>query len=219
MLARQTGLGQPHLSNFLHARRNLSFQALDKILAAQHLTVADLTPERRSSRDVPFPEKVHHGDLIEIVLVSDTAALHDPYPRASAVRGLIPVPASFLAGLKPDCKVARLQWDRYVAIRLPEANVAPMSPLLSAGALLILDRHANILRPHRSPDALAEPPPHLYAVRDGTDLKVRYASLIRGRILLRPHNLAFPVDVPEPSAAETYHDLIGGRVILILRPI
>src|SRR5262245_25776683 len=86
LLARQTGLGQPHLSNFLHARRNLSFTALDKILSAQHLTVADLTPERRSSRDVPFPEK--GSDLIDIFLVSDSAALHEPHPRASSIRGV-----------------------------------------------------------------------------------------------------------------------------------
>src|ERR1700761_9436053 len=48
LLSRQTAIGQPHLSNFLHARRNLSFQALDKILPAQHLTVEDLFAQRRT---------------------------------------------------------------------------------------------------------------------------------------------------------------------------
>ena len=44
LLARQTGFGQPHLSNFLHSRRQLSLEAMDRILAAQHLTAADLLP-------------------------------------------------------------------------------------------------------------------------------------------------------------------------------
>lgn len=221
LLARQTGLGQPHLSNFLHARRSLSFAALDKILAAQHLTVGDLIPERRQQpRDVVFPEQ--QTDLVDILIVTPQVALHEPYLRVSSARGTLPVLSSFLANLKPDAKATRLQWDRYVAIRLPETEVTPMHPLLASGSLLLLDRHSNILRSHRSPTtppaAQAEPPPGLYAIRDNADLKVRYASLQRGRILLRPHNLTFPVELPEPAAGETYHDLIAGRVILILRP-
>jgi hypothetical protein len=44
LLGRQTGFGQAHLSNFLHRRRQLSLEAMDRILTAQHLTVADLLP-------------------------------------------------------------------------------------------------------------------------------------------------------------------------------
>ena len=44
LLGRQTGFGQAHLSNFLHSRRQLSLEAMDRILAAQHLTIADLLP-------------------------------------------------------------------------------------------------------------------------------------------------------------------------------
>jgi len=50
LLARQSGLGQSHVSNFLHARRGLSLEALDKILAAQRLTVVDLMPAPREKR-------------------------------------------------------------------------------------------------------------------------------------------------------------------------
>ena len=49
LLARQTGLGQSHLSNFLHCRRQLSLEALDRVLAAQHLTAADLLPAMRQA--------------------------------------------------------------------------------------------------------------------------------------------------------------------------
>lgn len=236
LLSRQTAIGQPHLSNFLHARRNLSFAALDKILTAQHLTIEDLIPQRRPRRDLIPPiaqlstqqpgqqqsGALPESDLVHIPLVLASTAIHEPYMRASSTRALIPVLSSFLVDLKPDAKAQRPQWDRYVAIRLPDSESAPMHPLLTPNSILILDRHNNILRPHRTPESLpaaqAEPPPTLYAVRSGSDLKIRYASLIRGRILLRPHNLTHPIEIPEPAPGETYHDLIAGKVALILRP-
>jgi hypothetical protein len=49
LLARQTGLGQSHVSNFLRARRGLSLGTLDKVLHAQRLQVADLLPARREA--------------------------------------------------------------------------------------------------------------------------------------------------------------------------
>ncbi len=47
LLSRQTGLGQAHLSNFLHCKRQLSLQALDRVLTAQHLAADDLLPVLR----------------------------------------------------------------------------------------------------------------------------------------------------------------------------
>src|SRR6202034_3824452 len=35
LLARQTGFGQSHLSNFLHCKRQLSLEAMDRVLASQ----------------------------------------------------------------------------------------------------------------------------------------------------------------------------------------
>src|ERR1019366_3718198 len=54
LLARQTGFGQSHLSNFLNSRRQLSMEAIDRLLAAQHLTAADLLPVLDSSLAMPF---------------------------------------------------------------------------------------------------------------------------------------------------------------------
>src|ERR1017187_6446934 len=56
LLARQTGFGQAHLSNFLHSRRQLSLAAMDRILDAQHMEVADLLPVLHRAGDSP-PEK------------------------------------------------------------------------------------------------------------------------------------------------------------------
>lgn len=223
LLSRQTGIGQPHLSNFLHGRRNISFAALDKILTAQRLTVEDLIPQRRASRALfADTHAAQPSDLVEIPIVLPSIALHDPYIRPSSIRGILPILSSFLAALKTDARPSRLQWDRYVVIRLPESEAAPMHPILVPNSLLLLDRHNNVLHPHRIPERLpaaqAEPPPGIYAVRDGADLKIRHASLIRGRILLRPYSLNWPIEIPEPSPGETYHDLIAGKVCLILRP-
>jgi hypothetical protein len=44
LLSRQTGFGQSHLSNFLRSRRQLSLEAMDRIFAAQQLTIAALLP-------------------------------------------------------------------------------------------------------------------------------------------------------------------------------
>ena len=46
LLARQTGLGQPHVSNFLHGRRGLSLATLDRIPGGAALTAEDLMPSR-----------------------------------------------------------------------------------------------------------------------------------------------------------------------------
>jgi hypothetical protein len=50
LLSRQTGLGQPHISNFLHRRRGLSLTSLDLILEAQRLEISDLLPARREPK-------------------------------------------------------------------------------------------------------------------------------------------------------------------------
>ena len=42
LLARQTGFGKSHLSNFLHSRRQLSLEGLDRMLATQHMACEGL---------------------------------------------------------------------------------------------------------------------------------------------------------------------------------
>jgi len=54
LLARQTGFGQSHLSNFLHSRRQLSLDALDRILAAQHMAAGDLLPATYKGEGMQF---------------------------------------------------------------------------------------------------------------------------------------------------------------------
>jgi len=85
-----------------------------------------------------------------------------------------------------------------------------MEPLVLPEAIALLDRHYNLLVPYR-PNR-----PNLYAVRHGAHLTLRYVDLLASRLVLRPHNLAFPVDLIEVDPCEPSGDLIAGRIALIL---
>jgi transcriptional regulator with XRE-family HTH domain len=205
LLARQTGFGQPHLSNFLHGRRQLSLEAVDRILAAQHLTAADLLPALHQAGDLPGDE-----ESSRVPIVSHAAALFEPFIRPSAVQSMLHLPAGVLQTLRARASNPRRAWQRFVAVRALAGDALPMEPLLLPDALVLLDRHYNSLMPYR-PNR-----PNLYAVRHGAHLTLRFVDFIANRLVLRPHNIAFPVDLIEIDPGEAPSDLIAGRVALIL---
>ena len=77
-------------------------------------------------------------------------------------------------------------------------------------ALALIDRHYNSLIPYR-PNR-----PNLYAVRHGAHLTLRYVDFVASRLVLRPHNIAFPVDLLEVDSGEPPSELLAGRIALIL---
>jgi hypothetical protein len=75
---------------------------------------------------------------------------------------------------------------------------------------VLIDRHYNLLAPYR-------PNRHnVYAVRNGSHLMLRYVDFQMQRLLLRPHNTAFQVDLIEVAPGEVPGDLLAGRIALIL---
>jgi hypothetical protein len=202
LLARQTGYGQPHLSNFLGGKRQLSLEGLDRVLQAQQLTAADLVPSR--------PPPIREEDLLHVPLVSHSTAMHEPLVRSGAVQKLLPVPAGLLARNHARPSASRRAWHRFVAIQIPALDAMAMAPIVFADSLVLLDRHYNSLLQYRTARA------NLYAVRHDTRLKVRYADFQAGRLLLRPHNRAAPVDLLDPAPGESPGDLIVGRVIMVM---
>ena len=88
-----------------------------------------------------------------------------------------------------------------------------MDPLLQPEAIALIDRHYNSLLPYRPNRA------NLYAVRDGSHLKFRYAEFLAGRLVLRPHNLVFPVDLIDVDPGESPNELLVGRIALILNEL
>lgn len=205
LLARQTGLAQAHLSNFLHCRRQLSLEAMDRVLAAQHMAVSDLLPSVPHAGAGP-PEI----DQCLVPLVSHATALCEPTIRLPAVQLLLHLPVGLLQSFRARPTNTRRAWDRFVAVRIPAADALPMEPAVLPEAVVLLDRHYNQLVPYR-PNRL-----NLYAVRHGSHLAVRYVDLVADRLVLRPQNLAFAVELAEIRPGESVGELIAGRVALIL---
>jgi transcriptional regulator with XRE-family HTH domain len=205
LLARQTGFGQPHLSNYLHCRRQLSLDALDRVLAAQQLTASDLLPAERPERASPVDEE---GCAVPVV--SHAAAIFEPFIRPSAVQLILHLPAGLLESIRARTSNSRRAWQRFVAVRISSGDAQPMEPLVLPEAIVLLDRHYNSLMPYRHSR------PNLYAVRHGAHLILRYADYLSNRLVLRPHNLAFPMDLLEIDPGESPNDLIAGRIALLV---
>jgi len=208
LLARQTGFGQSHLSNFLHNRRQLSLEAMDRILAAQHLMAGDLLPATYRAGDLPEDE-----ERSTVPVVSHATALFEPHIRPSAAQSMLHLPAGVLQNMRARVSSARRPWERFVAVRVPAADALPMEPLVLPEALALVDRHYNSLMPYR-PNR-----PNLYGVRQGAHMTLRYVDFLANRLVLRPHNIAFPVDLIEVGPGESPADLIAGRIALILNEL
>jgi hypothetical protein len=178
-------LGQAHLSNFLHSRRQLSLEAMDRVLAAQHLTAADLLPPLPPGGFWPADEERRAVPIVSHARrsLSRSSAL----PRFSPC--CICRPASCSRSrprFQPAPRLAAVCRRAHSA-----ADALPMEPLVLPEAIALIDRHYNSLMPYR-PNR-----PNLYAVRHGSHLTLRYVDFLSNRLVLRPHNIAFPVDLIE----------------------
>jgi transcriptional regulator with XRE-family HTH domain len=206
LLARQTGFGQSHISNFLNSHRNLSLEAMDRILAAQHLSTADLLqsePRRRTGG-----EAIRH-----VPIVSHATALFEPLIRHSEVQARLHLAHAALESLRPRATQRRLKWERFVAIRVSLEDARAMDPVVLPEAVVLLDRHYTVLHRYRSERAT------LYAVRHEKQLKLRYIEVHSNRLVLRPQNHTFPVDVMELRPNELPGDNVVGRVALIVNEL
>lgn len=203
LLARQTGFGQAHLSNFLHRKRQLSLQGLDRVLAAQQLMVVDLLPARA-------PLSAGEDDLLNVPLVSHATAMFEPLVRPGAVQRLLQVPAAILDRPRARASPSRHAWLRFVAVQIPGADAMAMDPVVLPDAVVLIDRHYNSLRQYRPAR------PNLYAIRHDAQLKLRYADFQQGRLVLRPHHRATPVELVDPQPGESPGDLITGRVVMVM---
>lgn len=205
LLGRQTGLQASHLSNFIRRKRKLSLSALDRVLAAQLLSIEDLLPEsdRAAVRRDP-------AETSTVPLVSHATALHSPIVNQRSVLGAIHLPAGILDQLRPRRTLARRNWQRFVAVRLTAAQARPMEPVLSPDAVAVLDRHYNSLAP------IHPPRPNIYAVNIANTLAFRYISYEANRLILRPHALDAPVELLKITAEESPSASIIGRVCIAI---
>jgi hypothetical protein len=208
LLSRQTGFGKSHLSNFLHARRQLSLEGIDRMLNAQYMVAEDLLQLGMQDTKLKTSEEIR-----VIPLVSHNTALFEPHVRKSAVHAMVPLPPGSLSTLKSKAASSRRAWQRFVAIRMAHADALSMDPLLLPGALAVIDRHYNSLTPYRPGR------PSIFAVRNGAHLSLRYLEYVTTRLVLRPLNMGFPVDLIEISPETTPGEFIAGRVVLTINEL
>lgn len=205
LLARQTGLRPSHISNFIHRKRMLSLSALDRVLAAQSLSIEDLLPQSVRAEAEPAAE-----DSSLVPLVSASTALHSPVVNQRSTLEVIHLPAGMLDQLRPRRTLARRDWQRFVAVRLSAAQARPMEPVLSAGSVAVLDRHYNSLAPNQPPR------PNVYAVHLSNTLAFRYVSYDANRLILRPYAIDWPVELLKLGPEESPSDCVVGRVCVTI---
>jgi hypothetical protein len=207
-LAQQAGFQQAHISNFLNRKRALSLEGLDRVLASQNLTIDQILPLDLTASQSPLPPPT--SDPIEIVpVVSPSAAMDEARISAAAVIETIQVSASRLQDNRARPSTKHAHWQRFLAIRADTQQSAAMDPLVSPGAIAVLDRHYNSLAPYRAHQ------PTLYAVRCGAALLLRFVDFDEGRLILRPYSRDFPVQLLPLATHETPADYIVGRVCLV----
>ncbi|NYF78558.1 helix-turn-helix domain-containing protein [Granulicella arctica] len=211
-LAQQAGFQQAHISNFLNKKRSLSLEGLDRVLAAQNLTVDQLLPfDLNAASALNAGSAAVTGDPMEMIpVVSSSAAMDAAFATAASIIETIQVSASRLEGNRSRPLVKQSHWQRFLAIRADAQQAAAMEPMLGAGTIAVLDRHYNSLAPYRSHQ------PTLYAVRCGAALLLRFVDFDEGRLILRPYSRAFPVQLIAMGPEETPADYIVGRVCILL---
>jgi hypothetical protein len=204
LLARKIHFKPAHISNFLHCKRMLSLKALDRLLEAEHLTIADLLPQPGDDRalvEAPY-------DIVP--LVSQATAIHEVTINPASRLDQVTLQSGLLNSLERRCSASRRVWQRFVAVRISAPQAESMHPVLRPRAILLLDRQYN------SSIEYSQEKKSVYAVRDGELLRFRYLERASGSLVLRPCNLDYPVELIQPEPGNNYRDLLVGRVFLMI---
>jgi hypothetical protein len=215
-------LRRAHISNFLNRRRSLSLDGLDRVLAAQNLSVDDLMPHSgmpleisgSAAADGRAAGALGAREATEAVpVVAHSTAMEDAVVRAGSVIEMVYISSSRLAASRARPSARTAHWQRFVAIRADAPQASAMDPMIAADAIVVIDRHYNSPAPYRAQQRT------LYAVRSGSGLMLRFLEFDDARLVLRPLSLEFPVQVIAVGENESPGDYIVGRVSLIFSEV
>lgn len=207
-LARMTGFQQAHISNFLNRKRSLSLEGLDRVLASQGLSIEQILPLELAAAASHPPNQA--DPLESVPVVSTSVAMDDPRIAPVSMLETMHLSAAHLYANRPRAIAGRTQWQRFVALRLDTQQAAPMDPVLTPGAVVVLDRHYNSIVPYQIHR------PSLFAVRNASSLLLRYVSLEESRLILRPQDLTYPVQLIRLLQTQSPADFIVGRVCMVI---
>lgn len=202
-LARKTGFRQAHISNYLHKRRGLSLEGMDRILTVLGISVLDLIPAGELSERLPKDAADREYDGVALV---DAAALREPQPQLQRIEEQLKFKRNFLRRLRADPVTPRTSWTRFLLYKASDDDGAAMYPRVLPRATLLIDRHYNSLRPYRRGDT------NMYAVLKGNTVLVRNVEIMGKQLTLRPQVHAKPLDFVPIEAGHSYGDYILGRV-------
>jgi transcriptional regulator with XRE-family HTH domain len=194
-LARQTGFRQAHISNFLNRRRGLSVEALDRILKTLGITISDLLPE--SDRGATSSR-----EFDEVPLVSQNVAHYPDIPTHS-ISDFLKFKRSFLRRIRPNINGERSNWTRYILLRASAETAFAMSPRITSGATMLIDRHYNSFEPYRRRE------PSIFAVHKQEQVLIRFVELHPKHLLLRPANSEARLDTIALEGRHYSEHLIG----------
>src|SRR5580700_8056101 len=175
-LAHDAGFPQGHLSNFLNARRGLSLESMDRLLDTLGIEVLDLVDPKDLQRRAA-PVRLPSGQESVALVAPEHAVL--PNFTASQVLETCSFKKAFLRRLRPYLGHGRLDWQRFIVLRLDPTGVQGMLPMNVAGATLLIDRHYVSLQPYRRLR------PNVYAVQYAGHCALRHVSLIDGQLVLQ----------------------------------
>ncbi len=215
LLARQTGLGQPHVSNFLRQHRRLSLDALDLVLDALRMRVEDLFPRPREA-------SAHKTDRLETVpVVPSYVAMHDAYIRASSLQWELKLARELLGTGETRCSNFRRSWDRYVAVQVNAEEARGMAPVVMPGAIVVLDRQYLVFDPIREGEV------NLYAVRRmaqrresrtrEAQLSIRHGMALGDVAVLLGHAGSADAELIRLGEETILEELLVGRVVAVLQ--
>ncbi len=207
-LARVTGFRHAHISNFLNRKRCLSLEWIDRILAAENLSVFDLLPAQETPPRAPHD--VASTTLVQTLpVVTHSSAINEPRVSIGSTLETMDVPDSVLHFCHARPSTGRASWQRFVAIRADAEHTAAMSPIVQPESLIVLDRHYNSLARYRPLQ------PTIYAVHSAERLYICFLHFEADRLVIRPRSRNYPVRLLELSIHEQPTDRIVGRVCYI----
>jgi len=207
-LARATDFQQAHISNFLNRKRSLSLEGLDRVLAAQKLSIIDLLPPDLLPA---VPVQPRSASLTQtLAVVTHTAASSSARIQSPEIIDTIELPEAVIHSSRAHPLPGRNLWQRFVAVRVDAIQAAAMEPLLRQHFIVVIDRHYNSLTPYRPQ------PPTVYAVRGSDALHLCFLEYEADRLILRPRNQQIPVVLIALAPNEHPADRIVGRVCYVL---
>src|SRR5437588_7267342 len=203
-LAKQTKFEQAYISNFLNRKRSLSLEGMDRVLAAQNLSIYDLLNREELNRRASSISAAE-GDFENVVLADLEIAATAPVIMREAVRDVLKFKKSFLRRLRALAAKGREEWQRFVLIKVDRQEAASMYPRLLPGATVLIDRHYNLLQPYRRNET------NIYAVRKNQTCTIKYVERDGDHLVLRPQNQGHPISVL-PLEDRDPSELIVGRI-------